>query len=407
MSKKNKKKPQQNLSLKDRLGKHWNNRNWGSFISLYTRDKAASTRSPWAAHWQEALFNCLTEALFVEKNFQLAKTTLDLIREEGKEFSSGLRDCASVAADFLRARQNGFPAAPCPLENKENLPPLYASLRGKFASLVSAAAKGKKSRKNDAAVLVKKLAAQYGKLKGAKSASPWSTWRKIAEQLETAAEGIDSAGTFCAVHAIIRLICELVRPGRNVNLRVVESLPYHPLFRAIPGNQSHPAIGTLWDFFCRMGERKYGEEWGMAARVLQLSFIAKTDRLEALKKQYDRLIKMGENTDGGDRVRSLFSNASLGWTDQEHYILRVLFVLDYDLSLDADSDVPSFMEHFKILLESFEVLGRLGRRWRPQAPWIGPIGECFEEIVLDLPHEMLFILAESDLPWETVSATKL
>jgi hypothetical protein len=408
MSKKNKKKPQQNLSLKDRLAKHWNNSNWGAFISLYARDKAASMRTPWAERWQDALYNCLTEELFVEKNFQAAEMALDLIRGEGEEISSRLRDCACVAADFLYARRRGLPAAvPYPLGEEANLPPLYASLRYRFVSLVSDAAKRKKASKNDAAALVKKLAAQYDRLKNAKSASPWLTWMKIAEQLEAAARGTDSAETFCAVHAIVRLQCELVRHTRGADLlRDVEALPRHPLFCAIPGNQSHPAIGMLWDFFCRLGERKYGEEWGMTARVLQLSFMAKTDRLESLKKQYDRLAKMDEYADERDLVRPLLSS-SLGWTEQERYILRILFMLNYEPEIDEDGDIPAFMENFKILVESFEVLGRLGRRWRPQAPWPTPVRDYFEEIVLGLPLEMLAFLAERDLPWEILSTPSI
>jgi hypothetical protein len=405
MSKKNKKKPQQNLSLKDRLAKHWNNNHWGAFLSLYARDKEASMRTPWAERWQEALYNCLTDALFAEKNFQIAEMALDLIRGEGEAISPRLRDCAGVAADFLYARQKGFPAAPYPLKKGADLPPLYAALRARFVSLVSAAAKEKKSSKSGAAGLVRKLAAQYNRLNGAKTASPWLTWLKIAEQLEAAAKGTDSAGTFCAVHAIARLMRELVHPSRGTaSLRDAQDLPCHPLFCAVPGNQSHPAIGMLWDFFCRTGERKYGEEWGMAARVLRLSFTAKTDRLKPLKKQYDRLMEMGEDANREDMAYSLLSNASLDWTEQDHYILRMLFVFNYNPQLmKGNADVPSFTEKFKIILESFEILGRLGRRWRPQAPWISPIRQCFEEIVLDLPWELLFTLMEKDLPWESVS----
>ncbi|MDR1048365.1 MAG: hypothetical protein LBL51_01315, partial [Synergistaceae bacterium] len=109
MAKNDKKKPQQNLSLKERLEKHWNNRNWSAFTSLFLRDREASMRTPWASRWDDALYNALTSAFFVEKDLESAAVTLDFIRaEQGiSGISPLLCDCADVVSDFLNAHENG------------------------------------------------------------------------------------------------------------------------------------------------------------------------------------------------------------------------------------------------------------------------------------------------------------
>ncbi|MDR3230007.1 MAG: hypothetical protein LBT65_01085, partial [Synergistaceae bacterium] len=253
MSKKKGKKPQQNLSLKDRLEKHWNNRKWDAFVSLYMRDTEASMRTRWADHWQDALYNCLTSALFVDRDFRSVEMALDLIRREGERFSPDLHDCADVASDFLTARKNARFTDPTPLREEATLPSPYASLRGDLASL-AVASRARKSKKNETVALVEKLAAQHARLGKAKSASPWSTWLKIAQQLETATGGEVCAGTFRAVRAIVALSCELFCASGENALRDVSELPKNPLFRSIPENCSHPVIEMLWDFFCWSGE---------------------------------------------------------------------------------------------------------------------------------------------------------
>ncbi|GHV33539.1 hypothetical protein FACS1894187_02090 [Synergistales bacterium] len=405
MSKNSKKKPQKNLPLKDRLEKHWNNRSWGAFVSLYIRDREASERTSWGERWQDALYNCLTNAFFVDKDFQSAEMALDLIYGENDSLFPGLRDCADVVSDFLATRKNMVLSAPSPLTQEANLPPAYASLRKGFASLVSAELKVRRAKKNEAARLVEKLSAQYGKLERAKSASPYSTWLKIAEQLETAAAAAPFADTFRAVRAIVALTRELFRGEREENiLRDVNKLAGHQLFKAIPCGQTHPVVVTLWDFFCRSGERKYGTEWGDAARVLQMSFMAgephqKNEPLK-LSARYKRLMNAPERHMAG-LLLSVLSNASSYLTEQEHYILRTLFVMCYN---DQEMDTPSLFAGF---IESFPILGRLGLKWRPQAPWPKIVQEAFEEVLLSSPKKMLSAFAQMSIPYEAVSALGL
>jgi hypothetical protein len=92
--------------------------------------------------------------------------------------------------------------------------------------------------------------------------------------------------------------------------------------------------------------------------------------------------------------------ASPRWSEQEHYVLRVFFALHYD------GEAGNF-EGFLRFLESFEILGRIGRRWRTQIPWTQRVRECFDEMLLEVPQKMLPMLTQMDLPWEAAAAPGL
>ncbi|MDR1378666.1 MAG: hypothetical protein LBJ36_06390 [Synergistaceae bacterium] len=405
MSKKNKKKPQQNLSLKERLSKHWDNRKWDIFVSLFARDREASMRTSWAARWNDALYNCLTAALFVDKDLVSVKMTLDVVRAEQKlaGLSPLLCDCADVASDFLIAHKTGS-WEKSPLLNEADLPPSYAFLRRELVSMASTKAlSGSQSETN----LVKKFAAQYARLERAKTAMPYATWLKIAEQIEMLTKDTDSAETFRAVRVIVMLVHKLFLKGKGENsLRQIATLPENQLFRSIPKNQTHPAIRFLWDFFCRSGTRKYGKEWGDAARVLQLSFMKGSAELEQLRDQYECLMKVNENASLEEALLSLLRSASsqwTQWTDQEHYVLRALFVD----SVDVYKEHKESSDIFSQLLESFKILGVIGRKWRPQTPWSNLIRERFEDTIFSFPRQYLSCFSRIDLPFDAMSVPSL
>ncbi|MDR2529177.1 MAG: hypothetical protein LBD04_09210 [Synergistaceae bacterium] len=382
--------------MRERLEKHWNNRNWPAFTSLFMRDKEASTRTPWVSRWGDALYNHLTAALFVDKDFQSTETLLALIRSEDKIlFSSSLRDCADVAADYLYARKNASYVL-SPLRDESRLPSPYTVLRGGLLSSAACKPKTRKADKSKGLVLVEKLAAQYSKLARAKMATPYTTWLKIAEQLEESAQGTRSANTFRAVRAIVALVREIFRKGKGENaLRDVNDLARHPLFRAIPGGQTHPGVAALWDFFRRVGRQKYGEEWGNTACVLRFSFMESNLETEQLKLLYERLMKKNDDFSMREMLRDIM-NAQ--WTEQERYILSVLYVVDFD---PYESDALEFDQFFK----SLEEVGRIGRKWRPQAPWPALIRESFQKVVLRIPPRLL--LSVQRLPYEAMSAPTL
>ncbi|MDR1621259.1 MAG: hypothetical protein LBS00_02665, partial [Synergistaceae bacterium] len=405
MSKKDKKKPQQNLSLKERLEKHWNNRNWAAFVSLFLRDRGASMRTPWASRWDDALYNCLTNALFVEKDLKSVAMALELVREERgiSGVSPLLCDCADVASDFLNIYQSGVVSKPSPLLAEAGLPSSYSALRGELVSL--AATKTKKSPQNEAENLVKKLATQHAKLERAKTAIPYATWMKIAKELQDSTSDIECSNVFQAVHSIVTLVHKLVLTGKGENaLRDAGSLLADPVFRHIPQNQTHPAVRTLWEFFCQTGERKYGKDWGGIARVLQLSFMKPLHPdLEQLKSQYDRLTKMKKNEFLDEVLQSALLVDTSRWTDQENYILRMFFVLSFR-ETDFGESKPFELVRF---LESFKILGEIGRKWRPEAPWTNKIRSCFEDTILNLPRKFFPTLSQWNLPYEVMTPTTL
>ncbi|MDR2137434.1 MAG: hypothetical protein LBO68_04015, partial [Synergistaceae bacterium] len=400
MSKKNKKKPQQNLSLKERLAKHWDNRKWDIFVSLFMRDREASIRTPWASRWDDALYNCLTAALFVDKDLQNAAMTLDVIRAEQKisGLSPLLCDCADVASDFLNADKVAS-WKPSPLLNEAGLPPSYAFLRRELVAFGSA--KTSRSPRGETVTLVKKFISQYAKLERAKTVMPYSTWLKIAEQIETATKNSNHAETFRAVRVIVALVHQLFLKGKGENaLRQIENLHRNPLFRSIPKNQTHPVVGFLWDFFCRSGERKYGKEWGDTARVLQLSFMKGSAELEQLGTQYERLMKLDKTASLDSLLQSALRVSASRWTDQEHYILRALFVQYVDVHMDDSAS-------FSLLIESFKILNTIGRKWRPETPWSSAVRESFEETLFAFPRKYLSMLSRMDLPFDAMSAPSL
>ena len=140
---KRKKQQQKNLSLKDRLARHWDNRNWEAFVSLFLRDRDASARTPWASLLNDALYNSLTKALFVDKDTRSAESVLALINGERDAFGipTSLSDCAGVASDFLKARKNVSLKKLSPLEAKSDLPAVYQSLRKGLLPFLSPRAK--------------------------------------------------------------------------------------------------------------------------------------------------------------------------------------------------------------------------------------------------------------------------
>jgi len=404
---KRKKTPQKNLSLKERLAKHWDNRNWDLFVALFSRDRDASMRTPWAGRWNDALYNSLTKALFVDKNSENAEATLALINEERDAYglSASLSDCAGVASDFLSARKNAFLKELSPLKAEAAIPAAYADLREKLSLFTASSAKARKAqkaKKDGPRALIEKFAAQYAKLGRAQTVTPYTAWLKTAEQLESLSKGTENERTFSAVRAIVALTRELFLTGRGENsLRDPESLLESKLFSAVPPRQTYPSVKALWNFFCSAGERKYGAEWGEAARVLQLSFMAEDGR-STLRTQYYKLMNSGNygcayeiDTLAADLIRS-----SSTWTEQELYVLNAIFVETFVIGRDKTLSVITRF------LEAFNLLTRIGRKWRPEAPWAEGIRRSFDKLLMECPFDTIQS-AITDIPYETLSPHSL
>ena len=395
---KNKKKPQKNLSLKERLAKHWNNRNWDMFTELFLRDREASIHTIWANNWNDALYNLLTKALFVDKNPANAEAALALINEERSAFgiSDELADCAGVVSDFLKARRSISMKELSPLVAKDNLPAVYANLRKGLSSFISTSVKKQKTQKDGTTALLEKFAEQYANLGRTITAARCTAWLKTAEQLESLSKGAENERVFRAIRAIAALIRELLRKGKGENmLRNPEDLFYSRLFEAIPPGQTHPAVRSLWEFFCRTGEQKYGAEWGEAARVLRLTFTAEKS-LHHLVMQYHKLVI--EESDSLDILTSKIIRSSAAWTEQELYILNTIFTDAFDTTEFDEYDDYIIMQ----FLEAFNTLTRLGRKWRPEAPWVKTIQDNFDILLHECPLDIITSII-TNFPYDAVS----
>jgi len=393
---KHKKHQQKNMSLKERLAKHWGNRNWDNFVSLFLRDREASMRTTWANSLNAALYNSLTQALFVDRNFQNAVNTLALIETERSSFKipDWLADCADVASDFLKARNNTFLNELTPLKAESDLPANYASLRKGMLSFISPSKKERKAQKNEAASLVDKFADQFSKLKGAKTTARYTTILKTTELLVNMSKGTGNESIFQAIHAIIVLIREIHRTGKGENtLRDPKCFLESNLFQNIPYCQTNPAVRALWEFFCRAGERKYGVEWGEAARIFQLSFIVDKSQ-NTLKTQYLKLIKL-EPESPANLMQDIIRSSS-NWTEQELYIINSILVATFDC--DEELGYSLDMQ----FLNAFDTLTRIGRKWRPEAPWTNNIRNRFNELLNEFPINIITSTIK-DIPYDLVS----
>ena len=357
-------------------------------------------RTVWADLLNDALYNSLTQALFVDKNLDSAENTLALIiaEQNASLIPASLADCAKVASDYFKARKNAFLKELSPLKAESDLPAVYARLRKGLSSFMPPPASERKTQKGGVAALMKKFTDQFNNLERAKTSARYITWLKTAEQLEDMSKGTGNENIFSAVRAIAALVLELFRTGKGENLLrdpgyILES----ELFQAIPSGQTHPQVRSLWEFFCRLGERKYGAEWGEAARVAQLSFMAEVSQ-SALKKQYQILMK--SNLDDLDVLILRIMRGASNWTDQELYILNAVFASNLENFDEIDS---SYEMRF---MSAFNMLTKIGRKWRPEAPWSEGIQICFDEILSDFPLGLITTVI-TDMPYDALSSYSL
>ena len=357
-------------------------------------------RTTWANLLNDALYNSLTQALFVDKYLTSAENTLALINAEQISYGipDSLADCACVASDFLKARKSALLKKLSPLVAESGLPAVYANLRKGLSSYMLSSANVLKTQKGGAPALVKKFADQFANLARAKTSARYITWLKTAEQLEDMSKGTRNESVFSAIRDIAALVLELFRTGEGENLlRDPEYLFKTKLFKDPPSAQTHPAVRALWEFFCCAGERKYGAEWGEAARVAQLSFVAEESQ-SALKKQYQ--ILMNSSLDDLDFLVLKIMRGTSTWTEQELYVLNTVFTTNLENFDKIDS---SFEMQF---LNAFNLLTRIGRKWRPEAPWHANVQKSFDDILRDFRLGLITSVI-TDIPYDAISSYAL
>jgi hypothetical protein len=399
--KKNNKKPVKNQSLSERLSRRWNDKKWDAFLSLYMRDRDASDRTKQAPMLSDAYYNCLAQTLFAYKDVEGASAVAKMMLSEenlGPD-DARLRGCARLTID-IEGLKNGALDSLSELPDDIELPEPFGAMRLKISVALSSAKKGKKStyalRKDS---LPGKLEKQFGVLRKAKTVAPYSTFLAIAEKLELETANTASARTFTALRAIASLLRELVSPGKKGGQCEPWDVIRHQNFVEIPRSQSHPSVFALWNFLCETGGKKYGREWELAVRVMQIKF----SRIQfGYARAYDQLSKRQNCASYAELpLVALFSYD--GWTEHERYVMSYLAIRelstgcrDFFLQLEIGQHMTLFM-----------MQGDIGRKWRPENPWPAHVKSAFEILCEEKGFDTVEYAVNANLPYEAMSARVL
>ncbi|MDR1482797.1 MAG: hypothetical protein LBI74_09240 [Synergistaceae bacterium] len=395
---KNKKKKiaGQNLSLSERLARNWENDRWEAFVSLYMRDREVSDRGPWAERFPDALYNCLTSALFQHRNRESARPIAEMILSEHSLGQDGdiIRMCARTALDFMNIR-DGKALVPSDGEgfNKE-LPAPYGELRRRLVDCFVQGKPGKRGRATSNSA-VEKLSKQFKALPSAKNSGPYSSFLKTAEVLAEENKLADAAEIFKAVRYIAMVMREVSRSGsKAMNPNYVT-----PIWdsKEYPSSVSHPVLFTLWEHMCRLGGRKFGGDWERAARVARMSLFVSD---EEFKPAYDKLMALDDEDFQEERFPIIAERYYSGWTEHERFILIFLAISE----IIRDGIIPFVNIPFKMLLRWFKTLGEIGRRWRSGGAWPIVIRRSFERLIMFQDGKFADLLAKEDLPFESMTA---
>ncbi|MDR1133672.1 MAG: hypothetical protein LBL05_05880, partial [Synergistaceae bacterium] len=396
-NKKKKKTAGQNLSLSERLERHWINEKWETFFSLYVRDRDASERGPWAARFPDALYNCLTAALFLHKNYDGARQVAEMMQSERTLGADDcvLRECARTALDFINIRE-GKMNRPDEVCHGIALPEPYKELRQKLADEFAPLKQGRK-KKETSNPTVEKLAKQFKTLPNAKNSGPYASFLKTAETLLSETEGTASAAIFRAVRDIASVMREIARGAPDMRD------PIHVIPRrgaaGYPLRTHHPALLTLWEYMCKLGGRKFGDRWENAARSARMSAIILN---EEFKPAYDKLMAVKGRSQDED-LPIAAERYYDRWTEQEKFVLILLIISSQSQKArDFFEDIPA-----NTILRWFKTLGEIGTRRRSEGAWPETIRFAFEKMVIFGGSRYLDFLIGEDLPYECMTAATI
>jgi hypothetical protein len=395
-NKKKKRIAGQNLSLSERLERHWKGERWEAFLSLYMRDREASDRGPWAVRFPDAQYNCLTSALFLHKSIDGTRQIAEMMLSERSLGPDDgiLRLCARTALDFINIREG---RSSCPTSGEGcdiTLPSPYEELRRKLADEF-APLKPKRGRKGRAASnpTLEKLSKQFKALPAAKNNGPYSSFLKTTDALLLEMEGTDSAVIFKAVRDIASIMREVaagVPHARNPAYLV------HNLNSAgYPLRAGHPALFTLWEYMCELGGRKFGGGWENAARAARMSLISLN---EEFKPAYDRVMVLRKHLTG-ENLTVTAERYYNGWTEQERFILIFLTMSELlKKGGDPFEDVP-----INTVLRWFKTISDIGGRRRSGGAWPMNVRLAFEKLATAGEIKRVNFLAKEDLPFECMT----
>ena len=398
MSKKKKKTgknkaPMQNAPLAERLAKHWELGRWEAFLSLYDRNREASTATCWGTSLGDALYNALTQALFVDRSIANARFAAERMLGEknlGPDAET-LRCCAALTLEYASVRA-GSSVSLTPLPKGLALPEPYDRLHRGMAEILAAKAS---EDETEASALVKKLRRQFSAFRPGIGLTPYTNFWKIACELENLMQGTPGAGTFTAVRAIAELLREVNRAeSRSAGSRNIEEFARSQAFGEIPPDQTHPVVIGLWGYLCEAGGVRYGPEWAAAARTLQIRFVA---GLEKFKAAYDVLIAI--------HMGSVEIDALLGkfpWTEAERFILLLTEAPMFCTEMAGyEADTTRRAVRF------FERISEIGARWRPERPWPDAVRSAFSQTVQRDGYTLAEILTKKRMPYRSMHTCDL
>jgi hypothetical protein len=393
MAKKKKKPVPRNLSLKERLAGHWQAAKWEAFAALYLRDPEASSRTPWAQRWPDVLCNCLTKALFINRDpHSVHEFASRLLNETG---DAAKADIARVALDFLSMRADASTGL-SPLVAEEQLPAPWRELR---SALFQAASKPKKRGRRTlppGAALLKKLQVRFAALSKANTLTSFTNFLQLAEEFEAMAKGTAAEGTARGIRAQAVLLRDLQkRRGNNADdMRDLGWLEKHRQFRELANASMSPAVLGMWNLFCSLGGRKFGRDWENAARTLRLAFDRKTD--PELSAAFRQVVLQSS---GKPRLFWLTQAEKYGrWSEQERYLLTFLCVCEE--GLDEDEDFLSEASARRNL-NRIKTVTEIGRARRPESPWPVQMAKMLEEMLLEQGNEYLPFINRIDIPYQS------
>jgi hypothetical protein len=392
--KKKKKITGQNLSLSERLKRNWEGEKWEAFVSLYMRDRAESDRGPWAARFHDALYNCLTAALFLHKNHAGARQIAEMMLSERclDQDDSVMRMCARTALDFIDIRE-GRSSVPSLGEGLGvALPSPYGELSRKLLEEFAPQKRdrGKRETSNSS---VEKLSKQFKALPSAKNVTPYTTFLKTAEILASETEGTDASEIFKAVRDIASLMRKIA--GKECRAADLPHLISLASSGGGPLRASHPALLTLWEHMCKLGGSKFGGDWERAARVARMSLL---DTNDEFRPAYDKLTALKEGF-SSEELPLTAERYYSGLTEQERFIVIFLIIVEY-----AKKDINSLVDlPGRTLLMWFKTLGEIGSRRRSGEAWPAVIGIAFEGVTVTGEEEFINSISKEDLPFECMT----
>jgi hypothetical protein len=396
-NKKKKKIAGQNLSLSERLERHWKAEKWETFFSLYMRDREASERGPWAAKFPDALYNCLTAALFLHKNYDGARQIAEMMLSESFLGPDGdiLRACARTALDFMDIRA-GKSNRPSEDEWRDiALPAPYGELRRKLAEEFAPAKRGGK-KKEISNPAVEKLSKQFKALQSAKNIGPYNSFLKTAETLLSETKGTASEAIFIAVSEIAFTMREIAH-GASAVRNTLYLVP-HRDDKVYPLRAGYPALLTMWEYVCRLGGRKFGDTWESAARAARMGII---NLNEEFRLAYNKLMSIGNHS--SEELPVAAERYYDGWTEQERFILIFLAISEQMRKRHgffegiADSTV----------LRWFKILGEIGGRRRSEGAWPRMVKKAFERLIIASDVRYVKLMEREDLPFECMTTPTL